>query len=43
VEVKILNALALAVGYSVRHNSNPPEGFVKTDTLTTLNLVYELK
>ena len=43
VEVKILNALALAVGYSVRHNSNPPEGFLKTDTLTTLNLVYELK
>jgi len=37
------NVLALAVGYSVRHNTDPPEGFEKTDTLTTINLVYELK
>jgi putative salt-induced outer membrane protein YdiY len=35
--------LALAVGYSVKHNSDPPPGFEKTDTLTTINLVYELK
>ena len=35
--------LALAVGYSVRHNTDPPVGFEKTDTLTTINLVYELK
>lgn len=43
LQVKILGSLALAVGYSVRHNSNPPDGFRATDTLTTLNLVYELK
>jgi len=43
LQVKIMNALALAVGYSVRYNNNPPDGFTATDTLTTLNLVYELK
>lgn len=43
LQVRILNALALAVGYSVRYNNNPPDGFTATDTLTTLNLVYELK
>lgn len=41
--VKMTNVLALAVGYSVRHNTDPPPGFEKTDTLTTINLVYELK
>ncbi len=43
VQVKILGSLALAAGYGVRYNSNPPDGFKSTDTLTTLNLVYELK
>jgi putative salt-induced outer membrane protein len=43
VQVKILGSLALAAGYAVRYNSNPPDGFRSTDTLTTLNLVYELK
>lgn len=43
IEVKMIQALALAVGYSVRHNSDPPFGFEKTDTLTTVNLVYEVK
>jgi putative salt-induced outer membrane protein len=43
VQVKMTNVLALAVGYFVRHNTDPPEGFEKTDTLTTINLVYELK
>jgi putative salt-induced outer membrane protein len=43
LQVKIMTSLALAVGYSVRYNTDPPEGFRKTDTLTTLNLVYELK
>ena len=43
IQVRILNALALAAGYSVRYNNNPPDGFTATDTLTTLNLVYELK
>jgi putative salt-induced outer membrane protein len=35
--------LSLAVGYSVRRNTEPPIGFKKTDTLSTLNLVYEIK
>lgn len=43
VQVKMTDVLALAVGYSVRHNTDPPAGFEKTDTLTTVNLVYELK
>jgi putative salt-induced outer membrane protein len=43
LQVKINTRLALAVGYSVRDNTNPPTGFKKTDTLTTLNLVYEIK
>jgi putative salt-induced outer membrane protein len=43
LQVKIMQALSLAVGYSVRHNTKPPAGFKKTDGLTTINLVYELK
>lgn len=43
VQVKMTDVLALAVGYSVRHNSEPPSEFKKTDTLTTINLVYEIK
>jgi putative salt-induced outer membrane protein len=43
LQVKMNAVLALAVGYSVRHNSDPPVGFEETDTLTTINLVYELK
>lgn len=43
LEVKIVSALALAVGYAVRYNTDPPAGFGRSDTLTTLNLVYELK
>jgi putative salt-induced outer membrane protein len=43
LEVRILGALSLAVGYSVRYNTDPPPEFTTTDTLTTLNLVYELK
>ena len=43
VQVKILESLALAVGYAARYNTAPPEGFEELDTLTTLNLVYELK
>lgn len=43
LQVKMMEALALAVGYAVRHNTNPPSGFDKTDTLTTVNLVYEIK
>jgi len=43
LQVKMMERLALAVGYAVRHNTDPPAGFEKTDTLTTINLVYELK
>jgi putative salt-induced outer membrane protein len=43
LQVKMTGLLALAVGYSVRHNTDPPIGFEKTDTLTTVNLVYEIK
>lgn len=43
LQVRINSSLALAVGYSVRYNTDPPAGFTTTDTLTTLNLVYELK
>jgi putative salt-induced outer membrane protein len=43
LQVKINAVLALAVGYSVRHNTDPPAGFEETDTLTTVNLVYEMK
>jgi putative salt-induced outer membrane protein len=43
VAVKMKDNLALAVALAVRHNTEPPPGFKKTDTLTTVNLVYELK
>jgi putative salt-induced outer membrane protein len=43
LQVKMTDVLALAVGYSVRHNTDPPLGFEKTDTLTTINLVAEIK
>ena len=42
-KAKMTSVLALALGYSVRHNTDPPAGFEKTDTLTTVNLVYEIK
>jgi putative salt-induced outer membrane protein len=43
LQVKMTKVLALAVGYSVRHNTDPPLGFKSTDSLTTINLVYEMK
>jgi putative salt-induced outer membrane protein len=43
LQVKMTDVLALALGYSVRHNTNPPADFEKTDKLTTINLVYEIK
>jgi putative salt-induced outer membrane protein len=36
-------SLALAVGYAVRYNSDPPPLSESTDTLTTINLVYNIK
>lgn len=43
VSVKMTDRLALALAYAVRHNTDPPAGFKKTDTLSTVNLVYEMK
>lgn len=43
LQVKMNAVLALAVGFSVRHNTAPPAEFQETDTLTTINLVYEIK
>ncbi len=43
LSVKMSDRLALSLAYAVRHNTDPPAGFKKTDTLSTLNLVYEVK
>jgi putative salt-induced outer membrane protein len=43
VAVKMTDRMALAVAYAMRHNTEPPAGFRSTDTLTTVNLVYEVK
>jgi putative salt-induced outer membrane protein len=40
VEVKMSKKLSLAAGYGITSNSKPPAGLKKTDTVTTLNLVY---
>jgi putative salt-induced outer membrane protein len=40
LEVKMIKSLALSLGVSVRHNSVPQAGLKRTDTLTTVNLVY---
>ena len=40
LQVKMSDAFALAVGVAVRHNTDPPNGLKKTDTLSTVNLVY---
>jgi putative salt-induced outer membrane protein len=43
LEVTITGSLGLRVGYQVRHNSDVLPGLEKTDTLTTLGLLYETK
>ena len=43
LEVSISGALAMRVGYQVRHNTDVPAGIEKTDTLTTIGLIYETK
>ncbi len=43
LQVQMTDVLAIAAGYSVRYNSDPPLGFGSSDTLTTLNLVYEVR
>jgi putative salt-induced outer membrane protein len=40
LEVKMNSRLSLAAGFSVVENTKPPAGLKRTDTLTTLNLVY---
>src|SRR6185312_16997193 len=44
VQVKMGSALSLAVAYNyIRNSSPPPSALSKTDQLTTVNLVYEIK
>jgi len=43
LEVSINGTLALRLGYQVRHNTDVPAGTEKTDTLTTIGLIYETK
>jgi putative salt-induced outer membrane protein len=40
LEVKMSKKLSLAAGYSVVDNTKPPAGLKRTDTTSTLNLVY---
>ena len=37
------DALSLSVGYGVHFNSDPPVGAKRSDQLTTINLVYNIK
>jgi len=43
LEVTITGALGLRLGYQVRHNTDVLPGVEKTDTLTTVGLIYETK
>jgi len=43
LQVTINGALALRLGYQVRHNTDVLPGTEKTDTLTTIGLIYEKK
>lgn len=43
VSVAMSDRLALSVGYGVRYNSDPAPGTKKIDTLTTVNVVYNIK
>jgi putative salt-induced outer membrane protein len=43
LEVTINGALGLRVGYQIRHNTEVTPGLDKTDTLTTLGLIYGTK
>ncbi len=40
LQVKMSDAFALSLGLGVRYNTDPPSGLKKSDTLTTVNLVY---
>lgn len=41
--VSMTDALALAVGFGIRYNTDPPPLAEDTDLLTTINLVYNIK
>jgi putative salt-induced outer membrane protein len=43
LQVSMTQSLALAVGFGIRYNSDPPPLSEETDTLTTVNLVYNIK
>lgn len=43
LQVKMTRVLAISLGVSVRYNSLPQDGLKKTDTLSTVNLVYVSK
>jgi putative salt-induced outer membrane protein len=43
LQVKMTNQLALAAGYQLVRNTNPPAGVASSASLTTLSLVYEFK
>lgn len=40
LQVNMSKSLAITAGYEFIHNSSPPAGLVKTDTLVTFNLTY---
>jgi putative salt-induced outer membrane protein len=42
VQVQMSRRLALSAGYSIHDNTAPPVGVKKVDTITTLNLVFQL-
>jgi putative salt-induced outer membrane protein len=43
LQVQMNRLFALAFGFKVRNNTAPPPELERTDTLTTLNLVFEVK
>lgn len=43
LQVAINETFSLSVGYGIRQNTSPPPGAERTDTITTLNLVYKLQ
>jgi len=40
LQVNMNKTLAITVGYELKHNSSPPAGLAKTDSLVTFNLAY---
>ncbi len=41
LEAKINSSLAARLSYTVEHDTDPPQGAVKTDTLTRMTLIYD--